>query len=119
MSNYVQINNFFFEPTSFTPKLTIHGESRRTFSGKLHSDYSNKYHTFSLSFKQISPTELGHFLYLLNLVFPSSGVPEDLSFTDDVGNNYTVTIPIDGFNYDREQGEKETYSVELKLEEVI
>lgn len=116
----IQINNYFFEPTDFNINFTTIGETKRTpFGGKIHSSYTNKYHTFKMKFTQLSPTQLSHFLYLYNLVFPPSGEPEDLTFIDDTNENYTTTIPIDGFDYNREKGSDETYSVDLTLEEVL
>ena len=122
MSKLIQINNYFFEVSKLTINPNKIGSSRRSISGKIHTDYTGtEYKTFELIIDSLNPTRHGQLLYLLNLCHPTDGgVPQNLTLVDDTGQSYTVTIPLpDGFDYDREEGKGEYYTWNLTLEEVV
>lgn len=115
----VRIDNYFFEVSDYTPNIEEIGNSRRGFNGnKLHTDYTNDYHIFDLTIEDLTKEQHGNLLYLLYKCRPENGSAEKLTFEDDTGEVYTVTIPIDGFDFDRQQGEKVRYVWNLRLEEV-
>ncbi|QTL99834.1 hypothetical protein GM661_18675 [Iocasia frigidifontis] len=113
----IQINNYFFEPTKFEKKYREIGNTQRSFSGKVHTQNINKYYNFQLKIEGLSPSMFGNLLYLLSLNRGED--PSNLTLLDNEGNEYTVIIPINGVNYDREEGEEETYYWEMEMWEVI
>ncbi|MFW6015047.1 MAG: hypothetical protein ACOCRK_01265 [bacterium] len=121
MSTYIQLNNYFFEPTEYVFDPTEIGETRRNpWTGTINTQITARYNPFDLTFKNISPTQLSHFIYLNNLCKPLDGnEPQDLDYVDIYDNSYTVTIPLNGFKYTPEEGAEETYTVKLRLEEVV
>ena len=128
ISKFIKINNYFFDNvTKYTPKPHIIGETRRTpFGGSIHTDYTNKYYTFLLNLEGVTPTQCGQLLYLVNLVFPVNGVPQNLLFSDDTNGSawgltfpIEVTIPIDGYSFERENGKEESYRWNLELWQVL
>ena len=127
ISKLIKINNYFFDNvTQYTPKQKKIGETRRTPNGSIHTDYTNEYWTFSLTLEGVTPTQFGQLLYLVNLVFPPNGVPQNIYFSDDTDGSaleltfpIEATIPIDGYNFEREKGEEETYKWNLELWQVL
>lgn len=121
MNTYIQLENYFFEPDVYSSDTTELGETRRNpWTGTINTQITGRYTPFKMTFKDISPTQLGHFIYLNNVCKPlDETTPQNLSYTDLYGNDYTVTIPLNGFKYTPEKGSKETYQVDLTLEEVV
>ena len=58
-------------------------------------------------------------LYITSLIFPTDGGSVNLDFIDSYGDNYTVTIPINGYNYTPKNTEEDLWLWEITLEEVI
>lgn len=127
MIKIIRLNNYFFyNITDYDPTEHEIGSTRRMPYGKLKTYHSVKYFTFDIQLEQLSPTQLGQFFYLNYLCKPNDdSESENLDFWSDdgeaLGIEYPIKvfIPIDGFEFDRESGEEETYSVDLRLEEVL
>ena len=119
MAKEIQLNNIFFYATKFETTQNEIGQTQRSFSGAIHTDYINTYHSFNLVIEGLSPSIHSNLLYLVSLNRGYSSTPEDLTLVDDLGNSYQVTIPITGYKYSREEGAEEGYTWELKLAEVI
>jgi hypothetical protein len=115
----IKIDNYFFEPTEFRKKVNENGKTIRSFSSKLHSQYTNSYMTFDIKLEGISPALHSCLLYLVNKNRDNGTEAESLTLIDEQDNSYTVDIPIKGYDYDIEEGEEGFYWWELKLEEVI
>ena len=114
----IRLGKYFFQPEDVDKEIVELGNTERSFNGTLHSGKVAEYTTITLNISHLSPAEHSHLLYILD---KSRDLEEDesLTFTDDLGEEYDVIIPVDGFNYEREKGEEETYRWELQLEEVI
>lgn len=128
MTDNIRINNYFFDNvTNYDPKKNEIGKSTRMPNGTIKTQYTTKYYTFELKLENVKPTQLGQLMYLENLCKPSNDdEPQNLEFYDDTDGNalgvifpLEVTIPINGFDFNRESGEEETYEVDLKLEQVL
>lgn len=126
MAKAIMINNYFFDNvTSYTPKYQQQGSSDRMPHGTFKTEYNGDFYTFTMKLEGVTPTQLGQLMYLDNLCKPSSGSSANLEFRDDTDGSaldvtfpLDVTIPINGFDFDREDGEEESYMVDLTLEEV-
>lgn len=116
----IKLHKYFFGVTNFNPNESRVGTTQRSRKGKIFTDYSsNAYKTFDIAIENLSEKEHYNLLYIVSLVFPENGGGQDLSFTDIFGNDYTVTIPIDGYNYSPKNTEDDLWDWELTLEEVI
>lgn len=119
MSN-IKLHKYFFDVSDFNINENRVGTTQRSRKGKVFTDYSsNAYKTFEISLENLSEKEHYNLLYITTLVFPENGGGQDLSFTDIFGNNYTVTIPIEGYNYRPKNTEEDLWYWEITLEEVI
>lgn len=120
MGKFFRIDNYFFEISNYDVSLNYKGQSRRSRSGKLHTDYTSRYYTFDITIEGVNKEQHNNLLYLLYKCLPEEGEGETLSFSDD--NDITdkeVIIPVDGFSFERENGKKISYVWNLTLEEVI
>lgn len=126
----IRLNNYFFNNvTGYDPNRNEPGGStRRMPNGKIKTYHSGVvYYTFDITLEQVSPEQLGHFIYLDNLCKPKDGsISQTLDFWDDTNGEaldltfpISITIPDGGLDFERENGEGETYEVELKLEQVL
>ena len=114
----IRIYKYYFQPEEVEKERTEKGNTKRSLNGTIHSVKISEYHTWEITIKHLSPTKHGH---LLDILDKSRGLEENenLIFIDDLGEEYNVIIPVNGFDFSREEGEKETYEWELTLEEVI
>lgn len=111
-----KLDSYFFDATDYQTKPNTTGKTRRSpFTGKLHTDWTVEYKTFELTIEDVDTILHSHFLYLKDKYKAGN----TLFFTDDVGNQYEVVIPVGGYDFKRERGEGEYYTWSLTLEEVI
>lgn len=116
----IKINNYFFEVEDYEERVEEVGKSRRSFSGKLLTDYISSYKTFKIEMSNLSPERHGQLLYLVHKNRGDNSVPsEHLVFTSLTGEELIIDIPINGFKYNLEKGEEESYKWRLTLEEVV
>lgn len=116
----IKLYKYFFEPTNYNITENRQGNTQRSRTGKIFTDYtSNVFKTFNFNFENLSEKEHYNLLFIVSLVFPEDGGGQDLSLTDPFGDTYTVTIPIEGYNYEPLNTEENLWNWELTLEEVI
>jgi len=116
----IKLHKYFFEESEYDVLEQRKGTTRRSRKGRLFTDYtSDSYKTFEVTLDNLSEKEHYNLLYITSLVFPSSGGSIDLDFNDPFGDSYTVTIPINGYNYTPKDTEEDLWVWELTLEEVI
>ena len=116
----IKLYKYFFEPNNYDPNPSRQGTTQRSRTGKIFTDYSsNEYKTFELTLSNLSEKEHINLLYIISIVLPNGGGGQDVSFTDPVGDEYTVTIPVGGYDYTLLDTEEELWEWELTLEEVI
>lgn len=119
----IKLYKYFFEISNFDISNERVGNTKRSRKGKVFTDYSsNPYNTFNINITDINSIKHGNLLYIVNLCLPldSSEIePIDIDFIDPYGNQYTVTIPVNGYNFTPIEGEDEYYDWQLTLEEVI
>jgi hypothetical protein len=128
MSRNIRINNYFFDNvTDYTPDKKEIGTTNRMPNGTVKTQYTTEYYTFKLKLENVKSAQLGQLLYLENLCKSINDDEEqNLKFYDDTDGSalgltfpIDVTIPINGFDFNREKGEEETYEVDLTLEQVL
>jgi hypothetical protein len=117
---YIKLNSLFLSPTSYDSEPVEIGSTKRTTGGHIYTQTTAKYMKFNIVLEGLEPSMHSNLLYLVSLNRNYDGTAsENLSFTDYVGNNYTVAIPKDGYDFNLEQGKEETYRWEIDLEEVL
>lgn len=116
----IQIDKFFFEPTSFTPNPKEKGKTRMSRNGTTHVQNNYEYMEFDITLENVSPSMHSNLLYIkdLNREYNGSSA-QNFKLVDDLGNQYTVMIPTEDYDYDRENGKEVTYTWDLTLREVI
>lgn len=116
-----KLGQYFFEENDFDINDDIQGETRRTRSGKIKSDVSSvPYKEFRLEIDRVKPEQHGQLLYLVNLMLPIDNVAINQPFVSPHGNDYEVTIPVDGgYDYTPLRGVNQRYEWVLNLWEVI
>lgn len=119
MSN-IKLHKYFFELTDYNVTESRQGNTQRSRTGKIFTDYtSSAYKTFDLTIDNLTEKEHYNLLYITSRVFPETGGGLDLDYTDPLGNSYTVTIPINGYDYNLKNTEDNLWVWELTLEEVV
>mgnify|MGYP006278771899 CR=1 FL=1 len=116
--NPVQLENIFLNPTSFEGTPNEVGETKTTYNGNHQTQITASYMVFNISIEGLSPSMHSNLLFIVDKNRSFNSTAKNLSFTDDLGNSYTVTIPANGYSFDREQGNKERYTWNLELREV-
>ncbi|MFW6030051.1 MAG: hypothetical protein ACOCRO_07325 [Halanaerobiales bacterium] len=130
MNKSIRINNYFFNNiTNYTPKRNKPGSTRRMPFGKIKSYHPGVvFFHFNITLEQLSPVQLGHLIYLDNLCNPlDDSEPQVLEFWGDTnGDAFDIEYPVDviipygnGFDFTREEGINESYTAELRLEQVM
>ncbi|MFW6377351.1 MAG: hypothetical protein ACOCZ5_01770 [bacterium] len=110
----IRIYNYFYDEDKCEPLPVIKGKTRRSFSGKVHSDYSSKYSEYSITLNNLNKKQHDQMTWLLFSLYPDTGEPlESFKFVDNVGNEFQMTIAVDGFNIKEE--EKGYYTWEFTL----
>lgn len=116
----IKLHKYFFELSDYNLTPGRKGNTQRSRKGKIFTDYSSdEYMTFDIEIDNLSKKEHMNLLYIISLVLPSVGGGQDITFTSPDGKEYTVTIPIGGYDYDLKDTEEELWRWELTLEEVI
>lgn len=116
----IKLYKYFFNPSNYNVSEARQGSTQRSRKGKIFTDYtSDAYKTFTITLDNLSEKEHYNLLFIISLVFPTDGGGQDLPFTDPLGNDYTVTIPIDGYSFNLKDTEENLWRWELTLEEVI
>jgi len=116
----IKLYKYFFELSDYNINEQRVGNTQRSRKGVIFTDYSsNPYKTFELTLNNLTEKEHYNLLFITTLVFPEVGGGEDLAFTDPFGNTYTVTIPINGYNYTPKNTEENLWDWEITLEEVV
>lgn len=119
MSN-IKLHKYFFELSNYDVTEERQGNTQRSRTGKIYTDYtSNAYKTFDLTLDNLTEKEHYNLLYITSLVFPETGNGDDIDFVSPTGENYIVTIPINGYNFSLKDTEENLWGWELTLEEVI
>lgn len=119
IESMIQIEKYFFEVVNYNVVPIEVGNTNVSFSGKNHIDYINKYHKFELSMTNLSSQRHSQLLFLVNKNRGEGfSEPSNLRYVDLNGKEYTVDIPIEGYDYNLEKGEGETYAWDLTLVEV-
>jgi len=96
----VQIENYFFECSSFNITPHEHGTSQRSFGGKLYTSSNYKYKEISCVIEGVPPSMHSNLqdIVLKNRSWNDTNA-ESLTFIDEQGEIYTVDIPVDGYSY--------------------
>lgn len=116
----IKLYKYFFELSEYDETESRIGNTQRSRTGKIFTDYtSNAYKTFSITLDNLTETEHNTLVFITSLVFPDGGGGQDLSFTSPLGDTYTVTIPIDGYDYSLKDTEEDLWQWEITLEEVV
>jgi len=116
----IKLYKYFFELTDYNIKEKRKGNTQRSRKGKVFTDYSsNKYRIFELTLDNLKEKEHYNLLFITSLVFPESGGGQDLSFTSPSGDEYTVTIPINGYDFNLKNTEEDLWRWDITLWEVI
>lgn len=119
MSN-IKLHKYFFDVNEYDITEERKGNTQRSRTGKIYTDYtSNAFKTFDITVNNLTEKEHYNLLYITSLVFPETGNGAELDFISPFGNSYTVTIPINGYNFNPQDNEENLWSWELTLEEVI
>jgi len=116
----LKLYKYFFEPNDFNIEENRQGNTTRSRKGKVFTDYTSPaYRTFDVTIDNVSEQEHYNLLFIISLIFPDNGEGQNVSFTSPLGDNYNVTIPINGYNYTPKNTEEDLWIWELTLEEVI
>lgn len=116
----IKLHKYFFDVSDFNINENRIGTTQRSRKGKIFTDYSSDaYRTFNITLDNLSEKEHYNLLYITSIIFPETGGGQDVSFTDISGDNYTVTIPIEGYSFSPKNTEEDLWRWELTLEEVI
>lgn len=116
----IKLYKYFFELSNYDIEPGRKGNTQRSRAGRVFTDYtSDEYKTFRLEFDNLKKKDHINLLYITSLVFPITGGGQDLSFTDPLGDTYTVTIPVEGYTFTPKDTEEELWTWEITLEEVI
>lgn len=116
----IKLHKYFYELTEYEEIENRQGNTQRSRTGKIFTDYtSDAYKTFTLTLENLTEKEHYTLVYLTSLIFPTNGSGQDISFTCPLGNEYTVTIPINGYEYKLRNTKENLWNWEITLEEVI
>lgn len=129
MNKSIRINNYFFNNiTDYDPERHDNDFTERMPNGTIiQISRGIRYYTFDISLEQLTPVKIGHLVYLENLCRPiDQSEGETLDFWDDTDGSalgltfpIDVTIPENGFKFNRQESSEELYTADLKLEQVI
>ena len=115
----IQLDKFFLECSEFHPSPNEEGNMNRSRNGKAYTQINYKFESFELVLEGVSPSMHSNLLYVVDKNRDWNSTAENLTLVDDLGNTYTVTIPPNSYDFDREQGEGETWKWSMTLEEVL
>lgn len=116
----IKLYKYFFEPNEYDETPQRVGNTQRGRKGKIFTDYSSdEYKTINMTIDNLTEKEHFNLVFITSLVFPTDGGGQDLSFTNPMGESFTVTIPNNGYDYSIKNTEEDLYKWEITLEEVI
>jgi hypothetical protein len=115
----IQLENYFFEVSDYDEKIIEIGNSNRSFSGKNHIDYINRYRQFQIGLKGISEEMHSNLLWLVSLNRGLNGEAKNLRYISLDNKEYSVDIGLNGYKFNIEKGkDKLSYEWNLTLLEV-